>query len=77
MKNYLLMKERKLEERKKEEKSERSKVINNKRKEVPSENKPKDLPKNKERRRNNFANCLIDSITLSISITKIIFVLLK
>ena len=50
------MKERKLEERKKGEKPEKSKDITNNRKEVPSENKPKDLPKNKERRRNNKFN---------------------
>ena len=43
-----------MEERKKEEKSGRSKDINFKRKEEPSENKPKDLHKNKERKRSNF-----------------------
>ena len=43
-----------MEERKKEEKSGRLKDINYKRKEELLENKLKDLPKNKERKRNNF-----------------------
>ena len=42
-----------MEERKKEEKSGRLKDINYKRKEEPLENKPRDLPKNKERKRSN------------------------
>jgi hypothetical protein len=51
------MKERnQLEERKKEEKSEKLKDINNKRKEELLKNKIKDLPKNKERKRNNKIN---------------------
>jgi hypothetical protein len=54
------MKERNLlEERKKEEKSEKLKDINNKRKEELLKNKIKDLPKNKERKRNNKISHLI------------------
>ena len=60
LKNYLLMKERRNpQERKKEEKLEKLKDINFKRKEELLKNKLKDLPKNKERRRNNIDYLLL------------------
>ena len=74
------MKERnQLEERKKEEKSEKLKDINNKRKEVLLKNKTRDLPKNKERKRNNkiysYDLYLYISLQLSIILLFNLFVL--
>jgi len=63
------MKERnQLEERKKEEKSEKLKDINYKRREELLKNKTRDLPKNKERKRNNKIYSIDLNISLQLSI---------